>query len=578
MADPISQTGAINKQARMDNYEYLSRFYYALYKHCSWSPRRVNRWTFEGRSVVRQITVDIDKVRIGSYFDECLSSGNRNIDASSNDFEEIKKQYLEGKDLLLVPLFDQSKNEYCYSFDLRDAANNAVKLVPRSSASYMCTLILMGALLMEDDTLERIDKDRYLWEFIRSLFDLEDELTATNGKVPDYSSANFEAEFRFALEKAIRFYISRISREGGLNQDSLSYLHNKFFDYYDRSRVFNFFIQNYTFKRLMFAQVDLHTPTTNIIKCRYEIPAGVLVDNYPSNRFGYVAVTIPIDDMDFSEVNRIHIVAPEGTSFVSSRHRWRPERHIKDQDGQTDGAKIKPESFFLVCNEAIKINDSGEIDAETSSVQEDLLEAKATFSEENVVIKARTSWSDGRKLKFFLLERANQRQIQIPLVLSPIFGLRVVAYTSFTLLAFAWCLSITFLGATFTLPNDAMSAGTFLAVLTLFVTYSASIKPLSYLQAEAFAFPRRLFFVSVFFFLTFLTLSGLSAYLAVSFEFLTMLLTMAKRIITFGILGLLIVLGVWLVSHSAARFAMRRRNATYICKKIFVKRFRARWK
>lgn len=572
MADPISQTGAFNNQARMDSFEYLSRFYYALYKHCSWSPRRVNQWTFEGRSAVRQITVDIDKVRIESYFGECFNSGNEGIDVVPDDFAEIKKQYLEGKESLLIPLFDQSKNEYCYSFDLRDAAGNAVKLVPHSSASYMCALILMGAVLVEDNVLERIDKDKYLWEFIRSLFDLEEKLTTADGKVPDYSSADFEVDFRFALERALDFFILGISKENKLSEDSLTYLHNKFFGYYDCSCVFRFFIQNYTFRRLMFAQINLHDSTTDIIKCRYEIPAGVLVDNYPSNSFGYVAVTIPIDDMDFSEANRIHIVAPEGTSFVSSRHRWHPEIHIEDQDRQTDGIKIESEPFFLVRNEAFKIDDSGEIGAKTSLVQEDLLEAKATFSEEDVVIKARTLWSDGGKLKFFLLERANQRQIQIPLVLSPSFGLRVAAYTLFTLLAFAWCLATAFLGINLAPSDDIISVGTLLAVLTLFVTYSASIKPLSYLQAEAFVFPRRLFFVSVFLFAAFLALSGLSIYLAAPSE----LLTMVKGVIAFGIFVLLIVLCIWLLSHSAARFAMRHWNATYVSKKIFVMRFKSR--
>lgn len=208
-----------------------SKFYYHLYRHVSWLPRRVNSWSFDGDAQwVRRVSFDLDLSQFERY------ANMMSVDLNDND------------DAVLVPLFDVDKRLQFISFDLENAEGRSLQLVPRSSSAVICLNILEGGILAEscggDGNLPPLDEKPFLWEFLRQWFSLERIPTDADGSYLSYGGLEDESGFLGTIYSAMNTFQESLASAGV--QDSQ--VHEDFELYYKQSTVFRFFLRLYSFK------------------------------------------------------------------------------------------------------------------------------------------------------------------------------------------------------------------------------------------------------------------------------------------------------------------------------------------
>ena len=277
-----------NHSSRTELARSWNKFYYHIYKHVSWLPRRVNTWCYDGDAQwIRRVSLDLDV----SHFKRYAADFGLVLEISEAS--------------LLIPLFDMDKRFQFVSFDLEDGQGGTLQLLPRSSAVVACLGVLEGAILEEDRDMQPLDEFPVLWEFLRRWLGSENRPVDSDGRFLECGNAEDDSKLLDAIYRTIDEL--EIERQQDGCEDRI--VREQFDLYYNNSAVFRYFIRLYSFKWLAFAKIDLSNNVCSV-KCRYKIPFDVFENGYRGRR-GFIPLTIELDDIRFGEVVHTTVCAPE---------------------------------------------------------------------------------------------------------------------------------------------------------------------------------------------------------------------------------------------------------------------------
>ncbi len=481
-----------------------AQFYYDVYCHSSWQPHRNNCWPFANDSCWRrELTINLNYLPFYEYAHS----------ASINTTPEFGA--------IDIPLAESNKGVQLVNLNIKDSAGNKIMPVPWSSCAFLCLQIIEGALYREIDR-ERAAKQKQfnsknkpdpseddirlvplntigiLWRTIQKWLAIPDLPKDDRGnpilmEESDCDERLCEAIRRFCNE-AEKNPLEKDVQEGDL--------YKAFLFYYAKSESFRYFIRLYSFKRLIFARINIKSDRFKTITYTVNTIANIYNMKYRGGVFGYLPIALELDDTRFGEMNHTSVYAPENMCFVNAKYYWSYDKHHPEESWEfSKMMDHETDDFFFIQDR------SGFYDQKGKTLNGSHLKTVGSHTQQVITTDTKMAWVQGENsFRTTWHEPIDSKGIPSSLflegVLSPVLGKRAWGYAFFYAFAFFIFLLYSIFPDSFNKPNDFLSISVLTALATVAITYIVSLDKLSFMQQRASRTARVLFYFGliVFFF------------------------------------------------------------------------------